>query len=176
MRQNIFLGGGPFGSQQVAVLGPTLGQVRSGYQWNRTDRTVESSRYNWTPRPGPTQFRAAPTARPSVVPAAAGGGDIGCYFCANLGGAPTYWMSGNQAQQWNNDRNAGCERVDDKECQRKYSQMQTRQQASIRRTGFNPFSLPSTQVTTSAMAPTATSTYAPMMSGRIRVQNPELIG
>lgn len=169
MRQNIFLGGGPFGSQQVAVLGPTLGQVRSGYQWNRT---VESSRYNLTPRPSQTQFR---TARPSVTPVA-GGSDVGCYFCANLGGAPTYWMSGNQAQQWNNDRNAGCERVDDKECQRKYSQMQTRQQANIRRTGFNPFSLPSTQVTTSAMAPTATSTYAPMMSGRIRVQNPELIG
>lgn len=175
---NIFMGGGFFGSRQLPVVGPALGQLRTGYSWNQFSRPMNQSVSRMAPRglvrPGPVSRATRPTSQPI----SAGESEVGCYFCTNLGGAPTYWMSGAQADQWNQDRNAGCEKVSDKECQRKYSQMQANQQAAIRRTGFNAFNLPgATNVAPSAFNNfSSPTTYASSLSGRIRVENPELIG
>lgn len=149
MQQNVFMGAGFFGSRQLPVVGPTLGQFQTGYQWNRGARPIQSRQ--WAPRPGPIQRITRPTSQPT----AASGSDVGCYFCGNLPGAPTYWLSGNQADQWNRDRDARCEKVDAKDCREKYGQLRAQQQASIRRTGFNAFNLP------------GAATYAPMMTGGV---------
>jgi hypothetical protein len=151
MRQNIFLGGGPFGSQQVAVMGPTLGQIQSSYQWNTFARPLQST-YQWAPRPSPAQRLTRPTGRPTAA-AAGSSSDVHCYFCSGLSGAPTYWMSEAQSNQWNQDRDAKCEKVKESDCREKYGQMPAQtQQANLRRTGFNVINFPNA------------TTYAPAMS------------
>lgn len=183
MDNNIFMGGGFFGSRGTPVVGPSLGKVRvlGAYGASRpvqfTPNRIQTS-YSWNQFSRPINQAVPRVTRPTSQPIAAGESELGCYFCANLGGSPTYWMSGAQAGQWNQDRNAGCEKVSDKECQKKYSQMQANQQASIRRTGFNAFNLPgAANVAQSAFnnLPSST-TFASALSGRIRVQNPELLG
>lgn len=146
MRQNIFLGGGPFGSQQVAVLGPTLGQIPNSYQWNTFARPLQSS-YRWAPRPSPAQRLTRPVSQPTAA-AAGGDSDVHCYFCPGLSGAPTYWLSGSQAAQWNQDREARCEKVNSKECQEKYGQMR----ANIRPAGFNVINFPNATTYASSMS------------------------
>jgi hypothetical protein len=155
MRQNIFMGGGFFAPMQAPSFRPVLGQ----FQWNRFSRPIQSS-YQWTPRPGPIQRITRPTGQPAA--AAAGASDVHCYFCENLPGAPTYWLSEAQASQWNSARDARCEQVSVENCRQKYGQLRAQQQASFRRVApsFTQYAVP---------------TYGSMLTG-IRVENPELIG
>jgi hypothetical protein len=110
---------------------------QSNYQWNRAAR---------------------PTSQPMAVSAET---EIHCYFCANLEGAPTYWMTSGQADQWNSSRNAGCQKVPKKECQEKYGQARAQQTAR--------------QSTTSTLVSRYANPYGSAMTG-IRVENPGLLG
>lgn len=164
MENNIFMGGGFFGSRQLPVSGPVLGQLRTAYSWNQFAQPMNRTASRLAParlvNPGSVSRVTRPTAQPiSTSPS-----DVHCYFCENLPDAPTYWMSESQAAQWNQDREARCNKVNSSECQKKYNQMQASQQAAVRRTGFNAFNLP------------GSTTFAASMSGGIRVENPELIG
>lgn len=109
--------------------------------------------YQWAPRT--VLNPASRITRPTAQPTAAGSSDLHCYFCGNLEDKPTYWMSEAQAAQWNASRNADCVQVSSTECQKKYGQINF---------GFNAFNLP------------GSATYASTLSGRIPVQNPELLG
>lgn len=172
MRQNVFLGDGPFGSQMASVLGQysypmqrpgNVGPSRSLPPSPLPARRLSPQyipQYSWNQSP---RLRATPAqafTRPTGQPTAAGSSDVHCYYCEGLPEFPTYWMSEAQAEQWNKDRDSRCVKVNESECQKKYGQAQ----ANLRYSGFNAFNLP------------GSTTYASTMSGRIPVQNPELIG
>lgn len=161
MRENIFLGDGLFGSRKVVALGQYSYPV--SYPWQgpstpfmRPPSMQPQPIFQRPAQPGPMTFT-----RPTSQPIAAGGSALHCYYCEGLSGFPTYWLSEAQADQWNRDRDARCSQVADGNCQQKYNEPQT-QQVDFR--SFNALNFPSA------------TTYAPMMSGRIKVQNPELIG
>jgi len=163
MRQNVFLGDGPFGSRQVAVLGQysypvSYPGVGPSTPFMRASSLQPQPIYQRPAQPSEARMITRPTSQPMAV----GGSDVHCYFCENLPDAPTYWMSEAQAAQWNKDRDARCNQVNSLECERKYNQMQAQQQANLR--NFNVINFQSS------------TTYAPVMSGRIPVQNPGLVG
>jgi hypothetical protein len=170
MRQNIFMGGGFFGPARSPIAAPELGQLRYGYQQSWARPMTQQ----WTRRPSPAQRVTRPTSQPTA--AAGSGSEVGCYFCPDLPGAPTYWMSADQVRQWNDRYGAGCVPVKAQECQNKYGQLRSQPQARLRQTGFNAFNLPPAAQMTAPLTQYAAPTYGSMMTGRIRVENPELVG
>jgi hypothetical protein len=205
MRQNIFMGGGPFAGAALGqgsgdAIDQKMAECKTLFdQWssclaskggNRFDsacralqgryetckaqvdqmirqrRAQPASGYQWRAQPSQSNYQWDRASRPiSTTPASqpisAAESEISCYFCANLEGAPTYWMTPGQADQWNSARNAGCTKVPKKECQEKYGQPSPQQQTARQRV-------------TSTLVSQYVNPYGSMMSG-IRVQNPELL-
>lgn len=204
MRQNIFMGGGPFGGAELGQVSQRdldrkkaecdtlytryvdcLGRKRysdcpderkaydvcekqyeamkarqrsapSNYQW-RTQPAQSNYQWNRTMRPSTPISTTTPTSQPAANP----GSEVACYFCPNLPGRPTYWMSADQAQQWNSQYTAGCTKVKSKECQEKYGQTRATQTARQR--------------VTSSLVSQYANPYGSAMTG-LRVQNPGLLG
>lgn len=170
MRGNLFMGDGFFGQSQGALPRQVALSQRGRYGYRPSAYATPPAR-RWSSQSTPETHRTSPTAQPT----ASKGSEVGCYFCAGLDGAPTYWMSEAQADTWNQMRNAQCTKVPVKECQQKYGQMRSQASARLTRTGFNAFNLPAAAVAAPVTMTTPGGYGATMMSG-ISISNPEFLG